>query len=186
MADQTGLEGRVDRIEARVDALLDRLDGLLESRAPGAATKTARRQVQQHRGGDSEDFWALRELKNRQPEGAVLFTGAVPTLEGGSVQWQLGETYEELAGRDWGESADRLDALGNPVRLQLLQLVMAGVCETGELAAQESLGTTGQLHHHLRVLRSAGWLTSKTRGHYEIPRSRVIPLLAILLAVQPT
>jgi hypothetical protein len=51
---------------------------------------------------------------------------------------------------------------------------------TAGLAAQEELGTSGQLYHHLRQLVSAGWLRSSGRGHYSVPGDRVIPLLVII------
>lgn len=132
------------------------------------------------------DFWYLEELERREPEGAVAFTGSVEVPERGPVRWQYGSTSERLAEADWSAYATQLDALGHPVRLTLLQLIHSGVRSTAELAAQEGLGTTGQLHHHLRVLINAGWLASTGRGHYEIPATRVIPLLAIILAARPT
>jgi hypothetical protein len=40
----------------------------------------------------------------------------------------------------------------------------------------------GQLHHHLRALVAAGWLTSTGRGRWSIPAPRVIPLLVVVAA----
>ena len=48
-----------------------------------------------------------------------------------------------------------------------------------------SLGTTGQLHHHLRALVAAGWLASTGRGSWQVPASRVIPLLVVVIATTP-
>lgn len=134
--------------------------------------------------GDSQ-LWYLEELERRHPEGAVAFTGSVEVPGQGTARWQYGLTSERLAEADWSAYATQLDALGHPVRLTLLQLIHNGVRSTAELAAQEDLGTTGQLHHHLRVLINAGWLVSTGRGHYEIPATRVVPLLAIILAARP-
>jgi hypothetical protein len=72
-----------------------------------------------------------------------------------------------------------------PVRLRLLQQVLSGRTSTAELAADESLGTTGQLHHHLRALVAAGWLTSTGRGSWRVPTPRVIPLLVVVVATTP-
>ena len=47
-------------------------------------------------------------------------------------------------------------------------------------AATEGLGTTGQLHHHLRQLKAAGWLHQTGRGTYEVPARRVVPLLTMI------
>ena len=43
-------------------------------------------------------------------------------------------------------------------------------------------GTSGQICHHLKELASAGWLVSGKRGTHEVPPSRIVPLLAILVA----
>lgn len=68
------------------------------------------------------------------------------------------------------------------MRLTILQLIMNGVRSTADLLGQDTLGTTGQLHHHLRQLVAAGWLTSTRRGRYEVPPQRVIPLMVTLMA----
>jgi len=67
----------------------------------------------------------------------------------------------------------------------VLRGVLTGLHTTAELAALDGLGTTGQLYHHLRQLQAAGWLRSTGRGRYDVPPTRVIPLLVILTAAQP-
>ncbi|MFC0110049.1 helix-turn-helix domain-containing protein [Kibdelosporangium aridum] len=129
-------------------------------------------------------FWALEGLKDRAPEGAVLFTGAVPLPTGHFYEWQQGETVENLLGQDWSELSGAFAALGHPVRLLLLRLILTGVQSTAELQEHEALGTTGQLYHHLRQLVAAGWLHVTGRGHYAVPGARVVPLLTVLTAVQ--
>ncbi len=42
--------------------------------------------------------------------------------------------------------------------------------------------TTGQIYHHLRLLTAAGWLHTTGRGRYEVPGTRVVPLLVVLTA----
>ena len=69
-----------------------------------------------------------------------------------------------------------LDALSHPVRLRLLQRVLnSGTATTAELAEDDSLGTTGQLHHHLRALVAAGWLPRPAAAAGAITGPRVIP-----------
>jgi hypothetical protein len=135
-------------------------------------------------GGD-ESLWALRGLQERidDPAGAVLLTGSVELQPDKQYRWQEGATTTSLLESDWSELAPALDALAHPVRLQLLQLVMNGTDRTAQLGEAEGLGTSGQLHHHLRQLVAAGWLRSAGRGSYEIPATRVVPLLVVLTAV---
>ncbi len=135
---------------------------------------------------DGEVFWALEGLRARldDPRGGVVFTGSVELEEGVPHRWQLGATTEALLDTDWAELAPALDALASPVRLQLLKLVATGTSRTGELTAAEGIGTSGQVHHHLRQLVAAGWLRSRGRGSYEVPPTRIVPLLVVLLAAQ--
>lgn len=129
-------------------------------------------------------FWALEGVKDRMPDGAVLFAGAVPLPTGHHYEWQQGETVENLLGADWSELSASFAALGHPVRLLLLRLVLTGVQTTAELQEHEALGTTGQLYHHLRQLVAAGWLHLTGRGHYSVPGAKVVPLLTVLTAVR--
>ena len=134
---------------------------------------------------DSGNLWALRGLQERveDPAGAVLLTGSVELQPGAPHLWQQGATTSSLLEADWSELVPALDALAHPVRLQLLQLVMTGTDRTADLGEAEGLGTSGQLHHHLRQLLAAGWLRNAGRGRYEIPVARVVPLLVVLTAV---
>lgn len=131
------------------------------------------------------DLWVVDGVREQVPEGAVVYGGALEVPGGGPVRWQYGMTLDQALDADWSEVAPALDALGNPVRLRLLQRVFSGVRTTAELAADDDLGTTGQVHHHLRILVAAGWLTQRARGTYEIPGPRVVPLLVALLAARP-
>ncbi|WP_460767038.1 ArsR/SmtB family transcription factor [Mariniluteicoccus flavus] len=161
------LEDRVAALEQAVAALAH-----APTRAPSATP-------------DPEQFWALEGVQQRHPDGAVVYAGSLEVPGQGRVQWQFGNTADQLAEVDWSELAPVLDALGHPARLRLLQLVFSGVRTTAELAAQESLGSTGQIHHHLRILVAAGWLVHRSRGTYEVPARRVVPLLVSLLAARP-
>jgi DNA-binding transcriptional ArsR family regulator len=158
-------------LEQRVEALEQAFAGLT---APRARRVT----------GSSEDdkaLWLLQELRDRYPTATVMFGGTADTTEG-PVAWQWGLPTAQVSEQDWESAAGVLDALSHPVRLRLLQRVLNGTATTAELAEDETLGTTGQLHHHLRALVAAGWLISTGRGRWSIPAPRVIPLLVVVAA----
>ncbi|MBQ1021154.1 helix-turn-helix transcriptional regulator [Micromonospora sp. D93] len=163
----TSLEERLAVLEAQVAALIERPTAAAPAPTPSEGT-----------------FWALDGLKQRLPAdgtGAVLYTGTVRVADQ-HYDWQYGRTVDDLLSADWTELASTLSALAHPVRLRLLREVLAGRQSTSELAEIEELGTTGQLHHHLRQITAAGWLRSAGRGRYAVPAERVVPLLAILTA----
>lgn len=130
-------------------------------------------------------FWALQGLKARTGDaGAVLLTGAVRLPDGEPAEWQQGASAESLLEGEWSSTADALAALGQPLRLTLLREVLRGSRSVAELGSIEGLGTSGQLYHHLRQLVAAGWLRTVGRGRYEVPATRVIPLLVVVAAAQ--
>ena len=164
--DDRSLERRVSELERR----FAELTSAKTSKPPAGA-------------GVADIYWALEGLRQRLDEdssGAVLYTGTVDLPTGEHYDWQYGTHLDDLLAADWAEWAGTLGALGHPVRLLLLRRVLAGTRKAAELAADQSLGTTGQLYHHLRQLVAAGWLHSATRGHYAVPGERVVPLLIIL------
>jgi hypothetical protein len=161
----------VTSLERRVEALEQALAELTASRAPSEADEA----------GSDQQLWLLQELRDRYPAAVVIFGGTAETAHG-PVAWQWAVPTEQLSEQDWEPAANVLDALSHPVRLRLLQRVLNGTATTAELAEDETLGTTGQLHHHLRALVAAGWLTSTGRGRWSIPAPRVIPLLVVVVA----
>lgn len=132
-------------------------------------------------------FWALDGLKERLPEhqetadGAVMLVGAAVLPTGAPVEWQVTAGSNGLIESDWADLAPAFAALAHPVRLELLRQVLSGTRTTAALAEEEHLGSTGQLHHHLRQLISAGWLHQSGRGTYDVPATRVVPLLALIM-----
>jgi Helix-turn-helix domain len=160
-------------IESRLAAVERQLAELIGRSDPPRATPAP---------PDADVWWALEGLRARATEdgGAVLFTGTVDLPTGEHYEWQQGHAVSDLLAEDWATLAGALGALGHPVRLLLLRRVLEGVRTTADLAAQEGLGTSGQLYHHLRHLVSAGWLRSSARGHYSVPAERVVPLLIII------
>jgi hypothetical protein len=164
----TELEDRVAALEETV-ARLERLGSAPTAPAPLTSDDPAL------------DLWLVDGLRARQPGGAVVFGGSVAVGKG-EVTWQWGSDAEALRESDWSSAAGVLDALAHPVRLRLLQRVLNGTSSTADLGLDEALGTTGQLHHHLRALVAAGWLQSVGRGTWAIPAPRVVPLLVVVSA----
>lgn len=162
-------------LEERVAALEQALQGLAEARAVSPDQES----------GPVDEFWLLSALRAQAPVDAVVF-GGTAALPEGPVAWQWGAATERVREQDWEPAAAVLDALSHPVRLRLLQRILNGTATTAELAADETLGTTGQLHHHLRALVAAGWLASAGRGRWSIPAARIIPLLIVVVATTPS
>jgi hypothetical protein len=161
-------DARMTRLEARVAVLEERLAG---GGPPG-----------------TERFWALDGLAGEAaalPGGAVVYAGQVHLPSGEQYSWQRTHAAEEARGDEAsdGAASTALGALAHPVRLRLLREVLSGTTTTAALAALPGLGTTGQLHHHLRQLTSASWLRTTARGSYGVPAERVVPLHVVLAAV---
>ncbi len=160
-------------IEARVSALENMVAELV-----------ARRISEQPAGTVSaaDPLWALNGLEARVPQGAVLYVGSVRTPSGKTLRWQYGEPAADVFDREWADLALPLTALGSPVRLRILQAVLRGVTTATALVEELDAGTSGQVYHHLKELTAAGWLVSPRRGVFDMPPTRVVPLLAILVA----
>ncbi|MGH3631133.1 MAG: ArsR/SmtB family transcription factor [Sciscionella sp.] len=133
----------------------------------------------------SARFWALRELEDRADgRSPVLFTGSVTLKPGEHYEWQQEADGEVLLDTDLSSCVDVLAALAHPARLVIVQSVLQGIRTAKELTELEELGTTGQVYHHLRQLVAVGWLRLVGRGRYEVPATRVVPLLVVLAAAQ--
>lgn len=165
------MDAELEELRAGLRALSARVDAL-ERAEPGAPAE--------HQG----DFWALEELSARvgPGDGAVMLVGSLALPTGEPVAWQESVGAAGILESDWADQATSFAALGHPVRVELLRQILSGVRSTSDLAAIESLGTTGQLHHHLRQLLAAGWVRHAGRGAYEVPAARIVPLLACIVA----
>lgn len=162
MKDQSDLANRLAALEARVERL----------EAPASPA---------HRMGD--DATVLDRVRAEAPAGGgVAFAGSLALPGNRRVEWEMGHPATGLLAADWSDIAPALAALGHPVRLRLLNAVLAGTHETAALAETLGDGTTGQLHHHLRELTATGWLRAERRGRYEVPADRVVPLLVAIAA----
>ena len=170
------LARRLNAVERRL-AVLERREGGGPAAAPAAPDDD---------GEHGRTFWVLDGLRARLAagSGAVVLAGVVPLPTGEEYAWQYGRTTEDLLAASWLELSKAIAALGHPVRLRLLQLILTGTRSAADLQSVEGLGTSGQLYHHLRQLIGAGWLVQTARGHYTVPGDRVIPLLVLLTAAE--
>ena len=173
-----------ERLAAEVASLTKRMDELEKnaSTKPPAAPATS--------SLDPDTFWALNGLRVRIEKnsssagGEVMLLGSVELPDGTPAAWQQGAETTSLLGSDWSDLAAAFASLGHPVRLELLRHILAGTHSTSALGELGSLGTTGQLHHHLRQLVSAGWVRQSGRGSYEVPATRIVPLLVMMAGAQ--
>lgn len=139
---------------------------------------------------NDDKFWALTGLRSRladhpaTADGEVMLIGSLTLPDGAPVSWQQSVGTAGMLETEWTDQATVFAALGHPVRLELLRQILSGTHATADLAAMESLGTTGQLHHHLRQLVATGWVRQSGRGSYEVPAARIVPLLACLTGAQ--
>ena len=132
----------------------------------------------------ASDLWAVEHLRTLPaPAGAVAYAGVVRLAGGRELHWQITRATQDLLAADWAPCAEALGALAHPVRLTLLKAVLDGCRSTKALQALPGLGTSGQLYHHLDKLGASGWLRPARRGEVELPAERVVPLLAVLAAV---
>lgn len=199
------LQSRVDSLEARMAALESAAAGHPASAPtaqPSAAQPaTAQPSVPQPSAAqpatpqpsaaqpsapaDEEDpFWALTSLKEHAPApGAVVFAGAVD-VGAGHLEYQWGRPTEHLLATDWAEHAETVAALGHPLRLAMLRRLLDGEHTVAQLVDELELASTGVAYHHLSALQSGGWVVSPGRGSWALATPRVVPLLAILTALE--
>lgn len=132
----------------------------------------------------SPDFAPLRTLRTEgHSGGAVRFVGTLRTDQG-PVEYQWTRPGTELLAMDWAEHAERITALGHPLRLTILRHLLDGPCTVAHLVDELDLGSTGVAYHHLSALQHAGWVTSPRRGSWALPPARIIPLTAIIIATE--
>jgi hypothetical protein len=140
--------------------------------------------------GDAGTHWLLAGLaRNTGPgfardgiSGSVAYGGRVRAPGTGDVVWQLEHAALDVVDADLDAAAATLAAVAHPFRLRLLRRMLQGASTLAELQEPAAAGTTGQLHHHLRELRSAGLVVSRRRNHSSIPTDRVVPVLVMITA----
>lgn len=177
-------DNSLDLLRAELTALTARVNSL-ELAASGTSATVA--SVPDR--STSETFWALDGLRSRRDadettrSGMVMLVGSLTLPDGSPVEWQQSGATAGLLEVDWSHNATAFAALGHPVRAELLRHILTGTRTTAALAEVEGLGTTGQLHHHLRHLVTAGWVQQTARGRYDVPAAKVVPLLVCLTGV---
>lgn len=175
--DTAALAQRLADLTERVTALEDRAAGTAAAASAGELP-------------DPDVFWALHRLRSElaelgEEDGGVMIVGTVASgPSGGRAEWQQAFGTAALLESDWTSLADTVAALGQPVRLRLIQGLLAGRSTVAELVELDGVGTTGQIYHHLRQLVAAGWLQAAGRGRYEVPPHRLVPLLVTLGAAR--
>lgn len=132
----------------------------------------------------SDPFWALRALKALLPDaGGVVYAVNARTARG-RLEYQWGRPTEHLLDQDWSEAAEPLGALGHPLRLSILRLLVDADRTVAQLVDELQLGSTGVAYHHLSALQAGGWVTSPRRGLWSVPPTRAVSLLTILTALE--
>lgn len=131
----------------------------------------------------ADPFFLLHALQREVPSpGAVAYVGSVD-LAAGHVEYQWGRPTAALLEADWAERAEPLAALGHPLRLAMLRLLVDAERTVAEIVDALELASTGVAYHHLHQLQAGGWVHTPRRGVWAVPVARIIPLLAILTAV---
>lgn len=188
------LEARLARLEQQVAALQEASTAAGHAEAgdtdsaPATATasttepRPAVAQAPDTTGGDP--FWAMHALQDRLPApGGVVYAGSVD-VGLGHVDYQWGRPTGHLLESDWAEHAETVASLGHPLRLAILRLLLDAEHTVAQLVDELELASTGVAYHHLSALQSGGWVVSPRRGTWTIPVSRVVPLLAIITALE--
>lgn len=174
-------DARLDALERRVrhlERLLEMPDhlGTSETRDSGG-TREAATEIEPPASGT----YALLDTLERTTPDAAAIVGSIST-DDGPIQWQYTLGRAALSDADWSNRAEALAALGNPARLGILQALVPGQRRVSDLVDELGFDSLGQLNHHVRVLTAAGWVESSGRGLIRLPPTRVVPLLAVIVA----
>lgn len=194
---------QIRKLTQRVEELEQRVDNLAARGHPGSKPDEPRRSPPDElrrstpdelseQPGDGHEaqatgpFWALHGLREQVPSpGGVMYVGSVE-LDAGDYAYQWARPTGHLMDADWAERAEAISALGHALRLAIARRLIDGERTVAQLVDELELASTGVAYHHLHALQSGGWVTSPVRGSWAIPASRVVPLLAIILATEPS
>lgn len=177
---------RLDALESRVAELEGRTAsvGRPSDTSPAASDPEDAVSLRQDSDGQADPFWALTALKAQaSAPGAVVFAGSVD-VGAGHLEYQWGRPTEHLQAMDWAEHAETVAALGHPLRLAILRRLLDGERTVAQLVDELELASTGVAYHHLSALQTGGWVTTPRRGSWALPVPRVVPLLAIITALE--
>lgn len=119
----------------------------------------------------------------KNSSGYVYYAGQYQTNEQ-LFRWEPKERqFEQLLHIDTEKISKIVSALGSKPRLDILTAILTESLTGAEIVEKLSLGTTGQLYHHLKALQGADLLSQDKNGRYTLPDHRKLPLLLLLSAV---
>lgn len=126
---------------------------------------------------------ALRERLADDPSGiagGIVVYAGVGAMADAAVDRQAARHWDDVLALDRTRASRLLAALGNPARLDIVEALVSGPLSRHQLRTRVDRASAGQLNHHLRELLAAGLLEQPRRGVYEVPPSRLVPILALL------
>lgn len=132
----------------------------------------------------SSPLWALKTLKAQLPDRGGVVYAVAATVDRGHFEYQWGRPTEHLLAQDWSELANPLNALGHPLRLAILRLLLEEDRTVAQLVDLLHLGSSGIAYHHLSALQAGGWVASPQRGTWSILPARTCSLLTIITALE--
>lgn len=121
--------------------------------------------------------------ENPGTEGTVSYRGKV-TLGEATYAYEWERPTSHLTGRSWDQAMKQLGATAHPVRGRILQHLLHQPATVSELVDADIVSSTGTGYHHLAALQSAGWIQKDSHGQHSIKPTRVVALLAIILAME--
>ncbi|MGF0313592.1 ArsR/SmtB family transcription factor [Rhodococcus sp. IEGM1428] len=118
---------------------------------------------------------------------AAPSTGGMIAYQGdvrlhGTVRWDISYSPDAIVDLPISSMSEVLAALGHPVRLQIVRMLLRGPANAADLHAAVGVGSSGQIYHHLKTLSSANIVEQHGRGDYRIAAKRAVPLLVSMLA----
>nr|WP_296774373.1 metalloregulator ArsR/SmtB family transcription factor [Rhodococcus sp. (in: high G+C Gram-positive bacteria)] len=125
---------------------------------------------------------AARPVAPARPATGGLVTYGGESRLDGEVTWNIRYTPDAILELPVSRTSEVLAALGHPVRLQIVRMLLRGPANAAELQKEVGLGSPGQVYHHLKTLSSANIVEQHSRGDYRIGAKKVIPLLVSMLS----
>ena len=114
-------------------------------------------------------------------KGAVVYATAYQAANGKLMRWFAESAAPELLAYDGQLLTQILVALGHPIRLQLVRLLLKeGPTDRQTMQTAVGSQSAGQLYFHLNSLLAAGLVVQLRRGVYEIELGKIAQLLALL------
>lgn len=124
------------------------------------------------------------------PVGEVGYSGEVVLPDGRNVQYVWQRSADSIVQHHWEEAMESLTALAHPVRTRILKEML---CVPGQadvtvqyLLDQGLAQSQGALYHHVKALTQAGWVERLPQARLRIPANKIVALLALALAAEPS